>query len=57
MTKYLKFIGAIITGAIGWATMVVNSAPASITATEWIAGATFIAASLVVFGVPNTPAP
>lgn len=53
--KYSKLITALVSGAIGWATLVVNSAPASITAPEWIAGATYLAIALGVWAVPNTP--
>ena len=51
---YTKFITAIVAGAIGWATLVVNSAPADISASEWIAGATYLAVALGVWAVPNT---
>lgn len=53
MSQYLKTITAIVTGAIGWATMVTNSAPAHISAAEWIAGATALATALSVYLVPN----
>lgn len=38
--KYKKTIAALAIGYVGWGTMVVESAPAAITATEWIALAT-----------------
>lgn len=53
MEKYRKTITALVVGAVGWATLVVNSAPSNITATEWIAGATYLAVALGVWGVPN----
>ena len=53
MSVYLKAIGAAVAGLIGWATLVVNSAPAAITASEWIVLATVGATVLTVFGVPN----
>ena len=53
---YGKTITALVTGAIGWATLVVNSAPSSITGPEWIAGATYLAVALGVFSVANAPA-
>jgi hypothetical protein len=53
MSRYLKTITAVISGAIGWGVMVVNSAPSAITASEWIAGATYLAVALGVFSVPN----
>jgi hypothetical protein len=54
MSQYSKTIAAVITGAIGWATLVVNSAPAAITASEWIAGGTSLAIALGVYLVPNS---
>lgn len=53
--RYSKLITALVSGAIGWATLVVNSAPTSITAAEWIAGATYAAIALGVWAVPNQP--
>lgn len=50
---YAKLVTALITGIIGWATLVINSAPASITGPEWIMGATALATALGVFAVPN----
>lgn len=57
VTRYMKTITALATGAIGWGTAVVTSTPAHITSSEWIMGATVAATALGVFGVPNTPAP
>jgi len=56
MRKYRKTITALSVGAIGWATLVVTSAPTAITATEWIAGATALAIALGVYTVPNDDA-
>ena len=53
--KYGKTITAIITGAIGWATLVVNSDAVDITANEWIVGATALATALGVYAVANAP--
>ena len=50
---YKKTITALVTGAIGWATMVVSSPAVSITGPEWIAGATFVAIGLGVYGAKN----
>lgn len=50
---YGKTITAIITGLIGWATLVVNSDPTKITASEWIVLATVLATALGVFTVAN----
>lgn len=51
--RYSKLVTALVAGAIGFATLVVNSAPTAITASEWIAGATYAAVALGVFVVPN----
>lgn len=53
LSAYRKTIAAIITGLIGWATMVVVSQSAKITAAEWIALATVLATALGVYSVPN----
>jgi hypothetical protein len=51
--RFAKTIIAVVTGAIGWATLVVNSDAGSITANEWIVGATYLATALGVYAVPN----
>lgn len=51
--KYGKTVAALITGAIGWATLIVNSASVDITASEWIVGATALATALSVYSVSN----
>ena len=56
MGNYAKLLTAVITGLIGWATLVVNSAPTEITSSEWIVLATALATALGVFGVPNASA-
>lgn len=56
MAKYRKAIAATITGAIGVATAVVQSAPAHVTATEWIMAATAAGTVLMVWLFPNDPA-
>ena len=53
---YRKTITALVTGLIGWATIVVNSEPTSVTSSEWIALATVVAVALGVYAVPNDPA-
>lgn len=52
---YGKTITAIITGLIGWATLVVQSDAVDITSGEWIVGATALATALGVFAVSNAP--
>lgn len=54
MGKYTKTIAALVTGLIGWATLVVNSSSTAITASEWIVLATAGATALGVYGVTNT---
>jgi L-serine deaminase len=51
--RYSKVIAALVAGAIGFATLVVNSPAAHISAQEWIVGATYLATALGVFVVPN----
>lgn len=51
-----KVVYAEIIGVIGWATSVVNSEPAAITASEWIALATVVAIGAGVYGARNEPA-
>jgi hypothetical protein len=53
MSKYRKTITAVVTGAIGWGTQVVASAPATITAPEVISGLTILAIALGVYAVKN----
>ena len=52
---YRKTITALVTSAIGWATLVVTSDSAGVTDLEWIAGATALAIALGVYAVPNSP--
>jgi hypothetical protein len=54
--KYAKSVGALVTGVLGWAVLVVDSAPGAITATEWAALLTAVAIALGVYGVSNAPA-
>lgn len=54
LAPYRKTITAVVTGLIGWATAVVASDPARITASEWIVFATALATALGVYAIPNT---
>jgi hypothetical protein len=54
MSAYLKTAAAVVTGVIGWATLVVNSAPTAISASEWIVLATAVATAIGVYAVPNS---
>lgn len=51
--RYAKLVAALVAGSIGWATLVVNSPAAAISASEWIAGGTYLAVALGVYSVPN----
>lgn len=51
-----KFISSVVTAAIAWGTIVIQSAPSGITGAEWIAGATLLAGALGVYSLANKPA-
>ena len=53
MAKYRKTIVAVVGAAIGFATLVVTSAPAAPTAPEYLAGAVGLATALGVYRVTN----
>lgn len=53
LAPYRKTVTAVVTGAIGWATVVVTSAPAAITSGEWIMLATVMATAFGVYQVAN----
>lgn len=53
MQKYNKTITAVVTGLIGWASAVVTSDTAPITASEWVMLATVLATALGVYSVAN----
>lgn len=50
---YRKTITAVVTAAIGWATLVVTSDSGPITPEEILAGVTALAIALGVYAVPN----
>ena len=54
MAKYRKTILALVTGLLGWATMVVTSPSGPIAAAEWVALATAIVTACGVYAIPNT---
>lgn len=56
MGKYKKTIAAVAIGGLTWATMVVESASAAITSTEWIAGGGILLAALGVYAWKNDTA-
>lgn len=51
--KYSKAITALVGGALGWALVVLDSAPSAITGHEWWEGAVALATALGVYGVTN----
>ncbi len=51
--KARKTVTALVVGNIGWATAVVASPPAAITASEWLVFATVNAAALGVYAARN----
>lgn len=53
MSKFAKFYVAFTTAALAWGASVVKSAPTSITAAEWIAGAGVLVTAIAVWFVPN----
>ena len=53
LAQYKKTVAAVVIGAIGWSTAVVNSPSGPITSTEWIAGATALATAVGVFAWAN----
>ncbi len=55
LSQYKKTISAIVTGLIGWATVVTTSADAAITSGEWIMLATVLATALGVYTFTNAP--
>jgi hypothetical protein len=50
-----KFVTAAVTGTIGWGFVVIASAPAAITAAEWLGLGVVAATAANVYAVPNTP--
>lgn len=57
LRPYTKTIAALAIGLLGWATQVVTSSEAAITASEWIALATVILVSGGVYEFANEPRP
>jgi hypothetical protein len=52
-SAYRKTVAAVVTGLIGWAAAVAVSPAASISASEWVVGATVLATALGVYQVTN----
>lgn len=55
LSKYNKSIAALATGALGWGAVVIASAPAHITASEWLGLGVVIVTAVGVRQIPNTP--
>lgn len=55
LSPYRKTVTAVVTGLIGWSTVVVTSAALAITSGEWIMLATVLATALGVYQIPNDP--
>lgn len=55
LAPYRKTVTAVVTGALGWAGIVIASAPEAITAGEWQMGGVILATALGVYAVPNNP--
>lgn len=53
MKAYRKTIVAVVGACAAFATLVVTSAPAEITSSEWLSGGIGLAAALGVYGVAN----
>jgi hypothetical protein len=53
LAPYRKAVAAVVTGLIGWATVVVTSAPTEITSSEWLMLGTVLATALGVYQVRN----
>lgn len=53
LKPYAKTITALVGAGIGFATLVITSEPAPISASEWLAGGIGLATALGVYAAPN----
>jgi hypothetical protein len=53
MTRFAKFYTAITGGALTWAAAIVTSNSASVTSSEWVAGAGVLVTAVAVLVIPN----
>lgn len=53
LAPYRKTVTAVVTGLIGWGTVVVTSAATAVTGGEWIMLATVLATALGVYTATN----
>lgn len=51
--KYTKTVTALAGAGIAFATLVVTSAPAAISSSEWLSGGIGLATALGVYALPN----
>ena len=56
LAPYRKTVAAVVTGLLGWGTVVITSEPVAIIASEWLMLGTVLATSLGVYQIPNEPA-
>ena len=56
LNPYRKTVVAVVGAAVAFATLVVTSEPAAITAPEWLSGGIGLATALGVYGVENQAA-
>lgn len=55
LAPYRKTTVALVGAAVAFATLVVTSEPAAITAPEWLSGGVGLVTALGVYGVSNEP--
>lgn len=53
LSPYRKTVAAVVGAALTWGTVVTQSAPSAVTASEWIAGGILLATAVGVYGVKN----
>lgn len=53
LPAYKKTISALVTGVLGWVAVVITSAPAAVSASEWLMLGVVLATALGVYTVRN----
>lgn len=56
LSPYRKTITAVVGATIAFATLVITSAPAAVTSSEWLSGAIGLATAVGVYGIANKDA-
>jgi hypothetical protein len=56
LARYRKAVMAVVAAVVAWATLVMTSTPAGVTAPEWLNGAILLCGALGVYQVPNAVA-